>query len=321
LQTHTHTDFDHCPTLKVVNVRLYSAVPEHGATGKPDFRAPIRSITSIGRHLMNHQLSQTTRRAFISSAAVLGALALSSCAGSSSAGSAAEGRTITIGMAEEAPYAYTDTATGKLIGIDGEILTRIAEAKGWKIKTFATDFATLIPALEAKKADLVVDCMFITDQRKEKINFTDPLYLQPESMVVPEGSAIASASELKDKVIGAQTGTVYAEWAKTLGGRELKFFDTNAALFAAVENSQVDAAFTDSGVAGWTVVQKPESKLKIVSPYKPHFAAEGIIGAGVRKEDTELLAELNDGLAELKKTPVYVEILKKYGLSEQNAAN
>jgi polar amino acid transport system substrate-binding protein len=263
----------------------------------------------------------TTRRAVLTSAAVTAALALSSCAGGSSADPAAQQETVTIGIGEEAPFAFTDTSSGKLVGLEGEILSTVAEAKGWKIKTFVTDFATLIPALKAKKADLVVDGMFITEKRKEEINFTDPLYLQPESMVVPAGSTTASAADLKGKVIGAQTGTLYGEWAKTLGGREVKFFDTNAALFAAVENSQVDAGFTDAAVVGWTLVQKPESKLKIVKPYEPHFKDQGVIGAGIRKEDTALLADLNAGLAELKKTPKYLEILKKYGLTEENAAN
>ncbi len=259
-----------------------------------------------------------TRRTVITTAAVAAALALSSCSGASTASPAGQKKTITIGIGEEAPFAFTDPATSKLAGLDGEMLRTVAESKGWEIKTFVTDFATLIPALNAKKADIIVDGMFITDKRKEQINFTDPLYDQPEGMIVPAGSNLASKEDVKGKVIGAQTGTVYAEWVKTLGGSDVKFFDTQAALITAVENGQVDAVFTDSAVIGYSLVQKPNSKIKLVSPYEPHF--QGIIGAGVRKEDSQLLADLNAGLAELKKSPKYLEILKKYGLGETNAA-
>jgi len=77
-----------------------------------------------------------------------------------------------------------------------------------------------------------------------------------------------------------------------------------------------DSLFTASAVIGYSLVQKPNPKLKLVQPYKPYYP--GIIGAGVRKDDTQLLADLNSGLAELKKSPKYLEILKKYGLGEAN---
>lgn len=83
-------------------------------------------------------------------------------------------------------------------------------------------------------------------------------------------------------------------------------------------NGQVDGAFTDSAVLAYSLVQKPNDKIKLVDPYKPYFP--GSIGAGVRQDDPELLTELNSGLADLKKTPQYVEILKKYGLTESNAS-
>lgn len=262
--------------------------------------------------------TQATRRTVLSAAAIAAALALSSCSGASTAAPAGGKKTITIGIGEEAPFAFTDPTTSKLAGLDGEMLRAVAESKGWEIKTFVTDFATLIPALNAKKADIIVDGMFITDKRKEQVNFTDTLYMQPEGMIVPAGSTLASKEDVKGKVIGAQTGTVYGEWVKTLGGSDVKFVDTQAALITAVENGQVDAAFTDAAVIGYSLVQKPNSKIKLVTPYEPHF--QGNIGAGVRKEDTQLLADLNAGLSELKKTPQYLEILKKYGLGEANAA-
>lgn len=262
-------------------------------------------------------LSQmTTRRTILTSAAVAAALVLSSCSGGSMAGTEQK-KTVTIGIAEEAPFAFTDPATSKLAGLDGDILRLIAEKQGWHIKIFVTDFATLIPALKSKKADIVVDGMFITDARKQEINFADPLYRQPEGMIVPAGSTLSSKEDVKGRIIGVQTGTVYGPWAETLGASELKYFDTQAALITAVENGQVDAAFTDSALIGYSLVQKPNQKIVNVSSYQPSF--EGLIGAGVRKEDAPLLSDLNAGLAELKKSPEYLEILNKYGLSGANA--
>ncbi|MCZ2403465.1 amino acid ABC transporter substrate-binding protein [Paenarthrobacter sp. Z7-10] len=247
------------------------------------------------------------------------ALALTGCGsgGSSSAGGT-EQKTITIGTSNDAPFSFTDQGTGALKGIDGEMINAIAANKGWKIKVFTSEYATLIAALSAKKADVIVDAMYITDERKKKINFTDPWYTEGEAMVVPGDSTLTSRDDVKGKVLGAQTGTVFKDLVDSLGGKQVKLFDSQAALLAAVENKQVDAVFTDSAVIAYSLVQKPNPKLKLVSPYKPYYP--GIIGAGVRKDDMQLLKDLNSGLADLKKTPKYMEILKKYGLGEANSS-
>lgn len=251
---------------------------------------------------------------------VVVALALTACGsgGGTGGGSTggAEQKTITIATSNDAPFSFTDQASGELKGIDGDMIKAIAEAKGWKIKVFTSEYATLIAAMNAKKADVIVDAMYITDDRKKQINFTDPWYTEGEAMVVPEGSTLASRDDVKGKVLGAQTGTVFKDLVDSLGGSQVKLFDSQASLLAAVENKQVDAVFTDSAVIGYSLVQKPNPKLKLVTPYKPFYP--GIIGAGVRKDDSQLLQDLNSGLADLKKSPKYLEILKKYGLGEAN---
>ncbi len=202
------------------------------------------------------------------------ALAMTAC-GSGGGGCGASGggdqKTITIATSNDAPFSFTDQASGELKGIDGEMINAIAEAKGWKIKVFTSEYATLIAALNAKKADVIVDAMYITDERKKQINFTDPWYTEGEAMVVPADSTLASRDDVKGKILGAQTGTVFKDLVDSLGGSQVKLFDSQASLLAAVENKQVDAVFTDSAVIGYSLVQKPNPKLKLVSPYKPFY--------------------------------------------------
>lgn len=263
-----------------------------------------------------HFSSKSVGRVIVAAAASLSLLALAGCS-STPGGSSAEPetRTLTIATSNDAPFSYTDTS-GTLLGIDGEMITAIAEEKGWEIEVFTTDFNTLISALKANKADVIVDAMYITDERKKQVDFTEPWYTEGEGMLVPADSTITSRDELGGKVIGAQTGTVFADFVATLGGSETKYFDSQAAIITAVANKQVDAAFTDSAVLAYGLVENPNDKVKIVDPYDPHFP--GIIGAAVKKDDADLLKELNAGLAELKKSPKYLEILQKYGLGEAN---
>lgn len=264
-----------------------------------------------------------SRRAALSIAAgALGvALTLTGCGGGD-AGSASGGdgpiTSLTIATSNDAPFSFTDES-GKLQGIDGEMINWIADKKGWEVKVFVSEFATLIPAIKAGKADTVVDAMYITDVRKEEVNFTDTWYQQGEGMVVPGDSTMTSRDDAKGSVIGVQTGTTFIELAESLEPKEIKYFDSQAALLAAVENKQVDVVFTDAAVVAYSLVQNPNDKIKIVDPYEPYFP--GLIGAAVPKENTKLLDELNSGLAELKASPDYMKILTKYGLTESNAVN
>ncbi len=267
----------------------------------------------------------TTRRTVVraATAALLLTGSLAACgqsgsgSGAAAGASAGSGTTLKIATSNDAPFSYKDPQ-GNLTGIDGEMINWIAKKKGWTLEVYTTDFATLIPSIGTKKADIVVDAMYITDERKKKVNFTDVWYTQGEGMVVPGTSAMTKREEAKGKVIGAQTGTAFIELAKSLGPKEIKYFNSQAELLKAVENNQVDVAFTDAAVVAWSLKQKPNPKLKIVTPYTPYFP--GAIGAAVRKEDTQLLQDLNSGLKELKASPDYLQILQKYGLTQANAA-
>ena len=143
-----------------------------------------------------HFSSKSVGRVIVAAAASLSLLALTGCSSTPDGSSAEpETRTLTIATSNDAPFSYTDTS-GTLLGIDGEMITAIAEEKGWEIEVFTTDFNTLISALKANKADVIVDAMYITDERKKQVDFTEPWYTEGEGMLVPADSTITSRDEL-----------------------------------------------------------------------------------------------------------------------------
>lgn len=224
---------------------------------------------------------------------------------------------ITIGTSNDVPFAYMEPNTSKLKGIDAEFIMWMAEKMGVKVEVYVTEFSTLIPALMAKKFDIITDAMYVTDKRKEQINFTDPWYKEGEGLVVlKDDNAIKSIADLKGKMIGAQTGTVFLDFAKTLGAKEVKVYDSQATALLDLNNKRIDAVITDSATSAYAIGKDPTLKLKLVSPYEANFA--GTIGAGIRKEDTDLLNEVNRLLKDLKAQNKDLEILKNYGLGPDN---
>lgn len=226
---------------------------------------------------------------------------------------------ITIGSSNDAPFCYTDVSTGELKGIDIEILREICKRLGIPdIKMKVVDFANLLVELNNSNIDMVVDAMYVKDERLQVAAFTDKWYQEGEAVVIPSDSAIASKEDLKGKDIGAQPGTTFYETAqKWLGDGKigkLDAFDNQATLMTAVNMGKVDAVVTDGIVAGYTLSSDSSLKLKLLSPYEAE--ASGQIGAAVRFEDEDFLKEVNTALNAMKEDGSLLTILKNYGLTE-----
>lgn len=229
-----------------------------------------------------------------------------------------------IGSSNDAPFSYTDIETGELKGIDIEILREICKRLGIPdIQMKVIDFSNLLVELNNNNIDMVVDAMYVKEERLQIAAFTDKWYQEGEAVVIPADSVVASKEDLKDKTIGAQPGTTFYETAQKWldEGRigKLDAYDSQATLMTAVNMGKVDAVVTDGIVAGYTLSSDSSLKLKLLSPYEAE--ASGQIGAAVRFEDKAFLEEVNQVLNDMKEDGTLLEILKDYGLTEDYFVN
>ncbi len=74
----------------------------------------------------------------------------------------------------------------KLIGFEIELCERFAAHIGKKVRFSNMDFSALIAAVAAGKVDMIVSAIFITDERKQSINFSDPYYEEGDAGLRPE---------------------------------------------------------------------------------------------------------------------------------------
>ncbi len=226
---------------------------------------------------------------------------------------------ITIGSSNDAPFCYKDVDTGELEGIDIEILKEICSRLGIEdIKMQVVDFSNLIVELNNNNIDMVVDAMYVKDDRLQQAAFSDKWYQEGEAVVIPEDSSITSKDDLKDKKVGAQPGTTFYDTAQAWldAGKigSLEAYDSQATLMTAVNMGKVDAVVTDGIVAGYTLSSDSSLKLKLLTPYEAE--ASGQIGSAVRFEDEAFIEEVNDALNAMKEDGTLMKILENYGLSE-----
>jgi len=101
-----------------------------------------------------------------------------------------------VGMSTFVPWAMKDK-TGKLIGFEIDVATRLAEDMGVKIEFTPTKWAGIIPALLTGKFDVIIGGMSVRPDRNLKVNFSIPYDYAGQSMVANKNLA-AGFTHLKD---------------------------------------------------------------------------------------------------------------------------
>ncbi len=232
-------------------------------------------------------------------------------AGAIASGGHAGAQDKTIKIATEGAYPPFNgkDASGALIGFDVDIARALCEEMKAKCEIVGQDWDGMIPALEAKKYDAIAASMSITDERKQKVAFTDPYYSNYLRVVTKKGSGITGPESLKGKTVGAQRSTVASTYSEDKLGRgsTVKLYDTQTAAYSDLEAGRLDALVSDVYPAYDWLKDKPGFE----------FVGDKIdlndkIGIAVRKDDKELLASLNKALKTIRENGTYAKLNAKY---------
>jgi polar amino acid transport system substrate-binding protein len=219
------------------------------------------------------------------------------------------------------PFTFLDTKTNTIQGIMVDLITEISKDAGFQVQIGPMQFSTLIASLTSNKIDIISAAMFITPQRKEVIDFSDPVYTYGEGLIVPKSDTkdYTKFEDLKGAVVGAQVGTAFVEPLKKTGlFPEVKIYDTIPDILRDVNTKRLQAGFADYPILAYNLKQGLFPDVRLVESFKPSVV--GSVGIGVRKTDTELLKKINASLAKLKADGTVDKILAKWGLKAAGAS-
>ena len=278
-------------------------------------------------------MKKINRRSFLAAAGLTAAaLALTACGGSASStasstassaasseaastSAAAELTTVEAGkltMATNAafpPYEMT-TDAGDFEGIDIEAAQAIADKLGLELQIDDMDFDAALLSVQQGKADIVMAGVTVTDERKAVMDFSDSYATGIQSVIVPEGSDIASPDDLAGKKIGTQRGTTgYIYCTDDFGEDAVVAYDSGLTAVQALNNGQVDAVVIDNAPAKEYVAANPGLKVLETSYAEEDYAI------GMAKS-SPLEDAINSALEELKADGTLQAIVDKYITAE-----
>jgi len=209
------------------------------------------------------------------------------------------------------PFSFVDKS-GEPSGFDVQAVNWIAQEMGFEVSHQPMDWDGIIPNLLAKKIDFIASGMSITPERQEVVNFTIPYWEIKQVLVAREGVDLTVDEILsQDKTLGVQRGTSEAEWLKKHKEDKgwnftLRYYDSAPLAVTDVVNGRIDAAAMDDAPAADAARKRPVTILGTFGMEPENF------GYAVRKQDTELLETLNDGLRKLMADPYWDTLIEKY---------
>ena len=247
------------------------------------------------------------KKIFVSSLAVLLTLGLFGCQSNENTYEEVMNRGyITFAMSGGYPPFNYYNDSNELVGFDVEIGEEIAKRLGVESRPQTTAWDGILVGLQTGDYDGILGSMAITEDRKERADFSDPYYYSGAQLVVREDSEIDSLDDLEGLHIGVVTGTTFADVVEDLGGTAV-FFDGDDMTLRELSRGNVDGVITDF-LVGLMAIEE--------FGYDFEFVGEWLyterLAIAFRKGDDELREAVNAALAEMIADGTYREISYKY---------
>lgn len=204
------------------------------------------------------------------------------------------------------PMEYVDN--GKRTGFDIELVEALGKTMNKRIEWVDIDFKGLIPGLVSKRFDMSVSAIYITDERKKVVDFTDAYYAGGLVAMVKDGNTtIKTLADLNGKKVAVQVGTKSVSYLGTNHPQvQLVEVEKNQEMFNLVEIARADAAVTG----------KPAAFQYVRTRGGMHVLEQQLTteeyGMALRKDTPELTRAVNAALAKLKADGTYALIVKKW---------
>ncbi|KVA10692.1 ABC transporter substrate-binding protein [Burkholderia latens] len=223
-----------------------------------------------------------------------------------------------MGLNPTYPPFESKSSSGELQGFDIDVGNAICKKLNVKCIWIENDFDGLIPALQARKFDVINSAMNITEKRKQIIDFTSPIYVVPIQLVARKSANLqATSASMNGKTVGVMRGTtqeayLQKHWANT--GTQVVTYEDQAQVFADLVAGRIDGAVQESQTALDGLLNKPEGRdFAFVGAPLVDPATLGVgTGLGMRKGGDALRGKVQSAIAALKQDGTLSALSQKY---------
>lgn len=219
-----------------------------------------------------------------------------------------------IGM-DPGPYPpfTSKNADGVYVGFEHDLLKAVCRDMKTDCGIVEITWDGLMSALTSGKIDVIYNDMTITEERKQKVDFSDPYYDTGVSFFTAKNADIQTTEEgLKGKIIGVTSGTIHEAYArKKFASSEIKLYPGLPELSADLVSGRVDIILADSLAMAEFLKTADGADLES----KGRVPDDPILGGGVGAafvKGSPIREKFNAALKGVMASGEYDQIQKKY---------
>ncbi|MGN0131257.1 MAG: transporter substrate-binding domain-containing protein [Lachnospiraceae bacterium] len=210
------------------------------------------------------------------------------------------------------PFEYTNE-NNEFVGIDVDLLAAIAEDQGFEYELQSLGWDAAVAAVQSGQADAIIAGATIKQERIDSgWIFSDGYYDATQTFVVGADSDIDSFEDLAGKNVAVKNGTAGADFANSLKdqyGFTVTVFEDSPTMYQDVILGNSAACVEDTPIMAVSI-KEGDLALKIPEGMESEGAPYGF--AIMDTADQELLDMFNAGLANIKASGKYDEIINSY---------
>lgn len=212
--------------------------------------------------------------------------------------------------ADNPPFVYFST-TGQnkeIVGFEMDLVQELAKVMNKKLEIQDIDFSSIIPAIQAKRADLGIAAFSVTEERLKNVDFSHPYYEVSTVLITPEDSNFMAQTHFEGQKIGVLLGSYQEAQAKELAtqkeGLVVQSMNRYPDLFQELQNGRIQAILIEE-TTGNAFLKNYTHHWKLEKADLPgsHYAI-------VLPKGSQLAVPLNEALDKLKANGT-VDTLKK----------
>lgn len=252
-------------------------------------------------------------------AAAAGLLAGCGSTGQKAVSSSEAPQKIVVGLDDSFPPMGFKDENGNLTGFDIDLARAVAKEAGIQVEFKPIDWNSKEAELSAGRIDCLWNGLTITDERKQKIDFSNPYMNNDQIIVTLKDSAVGSQEDLSGKTVGTQEGSSSVDALNRLPDlknsfKELKMYGDFTSALMDLQSGRLDAVVIDSVVGRYYMTKRPGVFKEI-----PGTLATEQFGVGVKKGNEALLNLINQGLDKVRQDGTGAQISQKwFGMNVMN---
>jgi polar amino acid transport system substrate-binding protein len=236
--------------------------------------------------------------------------------------------TITVGIANEAPYGFTDAqgvVTGESVEVARAVLSRMGIPE---LNAVTVDFGALIGGLTlSRQFDMVTAGMFITAERCQAAAFSVPDYTAPTAFLVPQGNpaGVRTFDQVREQnlTVAVLSGAVEQGYAADSGVAEgnVQVLQDQTSLLQAVTSGRAACAALTNISLNDVVSKNPGAGVEVTSGFFPVIDGQEVVSAGAfvfRPGENDLIGAFNTELTALHESGEWLRIVEPFGFTQDN---